>query len=168
MKRRFHVLHDYGMGGLQWYVHARSEREIRETFAEVEIVEDWPEDPDLAVVDIDDPGTYDEALPERRAPRAAQRGRPGVGERADRPKVWLRRAWDPGEPEIYLMEIGADGRRHREVELTEDGPDIRSDSDDWVLNPPVVDLFDPALVEQQISRDEFERAWQNARPAPDD
>ena len=34
-KQRYLVLHDYGMGGSWWWIHARSAREVRETFAEV-------------------------------------------------------------------------------------------------------------------------------------
>src|SRR5688572_2912339 len=39
-KQRYLVLHDYGMGGLWWWIHARSVREVMETFAEVEVVTD--------------------------------------------------------------------------------------------------------------------------------
>ncbi|MFC6373513.1 hypothetical protein, partial [Nonomuraea thailandensis] len=39
-------------------------------------------------------------------------------------------------------------------------------ADDWPFNPPVVDLFDPELVEMEISRDEFEKAWLHARREP--
>jgi hypothetical protein len=59
-KSRFLVLHDYGMGGLWWWIHARSAREILEAFAEVEVV-DGPDDMerarswDLPEVDIDEP-----------------------------------------------------------------------------------------------------------------
>lgn len=38
-KRRFLILHDYGMGGSWWWVRARSAREVLETFAEVEVIE---------------------------------------------------------------------------------------------------------------------------------
>lgn len=59
-KKRFLVLHDYGMGGVWWWVHARSAREVLETFAEVEVIDspqavDQAEGWDLAEVDIDSP-----------------------------------------------------------------------------------------------------------------
>jgi hypothetical protein len=39
-KQRHLVCHDYGMGGLWWWVWARSPAEIVETCAEVEVVTD--------------------------------------------------------------------------------------------------------------------------------
>ncbi|MCW6007272.1 hypothetical protein K1W54_22405 [Micromonospora sp. CPCC 205371] len=39
-KKRFLVLHDCGMGGLWWWIRAESVRQIVETFAEVEVIED--------------------------------------------------------------------------------------------------------------------------------
>jgi hypothetical protein len=35
LKKRFLVLHDYGMGGSWWWIRARSEWEIAQEFAEV-------------------------------------------------------------------------------------------------------------------------------------
>lgn len=99
-----------------------------------------------------------------RAERDAQRGRPGFGALADREVVYLRDDEDGDEPAVYLMEIGSDGRRIRQVELGEDGSVLRSGPDDWPFNPPAVDLFDPELVDQEISRDEFEEWWVRARP----
>src|SRR5689334_15917221 len=104
-KQRFLVVHDYGMGGLRWWIRARSVREIRETFREVEVVQDAEElgraggDRDIEEVDIDDtlmPADLDGL----REARAAQRGRPGFGAFADRDVVHLRRRWDPDEPEM--------------------------------------------------------------------
>ncbi|WP_436492414.1 hypothetical protein [Actinokineospora sp. HUAS TT18] len=166
-KQRFLVLHDYGMGGLWWWITARSVREIRETFAEVEVVdapdmvanaETWG----LAEVDIDAAAVPDE-LSGLRDQRAAQRGRPGFGALADRETVWLRRRWDEDvdEPVDYLMEIGPDGRRLRQVELG--GESVRSGPEDWPLNPPIVDLYDPELITQEIGQAEFEVAWAGAR-----
>ncbi|MFJ3868488.1 hypothetical protein [Streptomyces nigra] len=169
-KRRFLVLHDYGMGGCWWWVRARSEREILETFAWVEVVGD-PEavasrrqDGDLEEVDIDAPH-MPPGLDGLRAERDAQRGREGFGALAGREVVFLRRRWDEedGDPAVYLMEVGSDGRRMRQVEVAEDGTAVRSGPDDWPFNPPVVDLFDPVLVDQEISRSEFEEWWATAR-----
>ncbi|MEU7136527.1 hypothetical protein [Streptomyces sp. NPDC046261] len=172
-KTRFLVLHDYGMGGSWWWIHARSAREILETFAWVEVVTDpewlaWREgDDDMEEVDIDAP-RMPVCLDELRAERDAQRGRPGFGALAGRDVVYLRRRWDEEDDEdlaVYLMEVGSDGRRIRQVELAEAGPGVRSGPDDWPLNTPIVDVFAPELVAQEISRDEFEEQWARARQA---
>ncbi|MFJ3176327.1 hypothetical protein ACIPJK_36930 [Streptomyces roseus] len=168
-KTRFLVLHDYGMGGLWWWIHARSAREVVETFAEVEVIDHsdaveragtW----DLDEVDIDAP-TMPGGLAGLRAQRDAQRNRVGFGALADRSVVHLRRRWDGEDdvdPAVYLMEVGPDGRRLRQVELGDDGTAVKSSPDDWPFNPPVVDLFDPDVVGMEISRDEFEAAWLRA------
>jgi hypothetical protein len=148
-KSRFLVLHDYGMGGARWWIHARSAREVLETFAEVEVV-DSPEAIERAAGDLDEVDIDEPAMPpgldELRAKRDAQRGRPGFGALADRSIVHLRRRWDGDgdEPATYFMEVG---------------------SDDWPFNPPVVDLFDPEWADKEIHPDEFEAAWLRARHA---
>ncbi|MGW2325286.1 hypothetical protein ACWC5C_05920 [Streptomyces sp. NPDC001700] len=170
-KRPFLVLHDYGMGGVWWRIRARSEREILETFAWVEVVTD-PEivarfaDQELDEADIDAPH-MPAGLDDLRAERDAQRGREGFGALADRDIVHLRRRWDEDdeEPVVYLMEVEPDGRRTRQVELAEDGTAVRSGPDDWVFNTPIVDLYDPALVGEEITRTEFEAHWARARQA---
>ncbi|MFE9572834.1 hypothetical protein ACFYMW_30565 [Streptomyces sp. NPDC006692] len=167
-KARFLVLHDYGMGGVWWWVHAGSAREILETFAEVEVV-DSPDaiaqaDGDLKEVDIDE-SAMPPGLDGLRSKRDAQRGRPGFGALADRGIVHLRRRWDGDgdEPATYLMEVGSDGRRLRQVELADDGTALKSGPDDWPFNPPVVDLFDPEWADKEIHPNEFEAAWLRAR-----
>jgi hypothetical protein len=168
-KTRFLILHDYGMGGSWWWVHARSAREVVETFAEVEVIDhseavERAETWDLDEVDIDAPNMPG-GLDDLRAQRDAQRNRPGFGALADRSVVHLRRRWDGEDdvdPAIYLMEVGPDGRRIRQVELGEDGTAVKSGPDDWPFNPPVVDLFDPDLVGMEINRDEFEAEWLRA------
>ncbi|WP_328584926.1 hypothetical protein [Streptomyces sp. NBC_00370] len=167
-KSRFLIVHDYGMGGAWWWVHARSPREILETFAEVEVV-DSPEaiewaDRDLDEVDIDEPA-MPPGLDGLRAKRDAQRGRPGFGALADRSIVHLRRRWDGDgdEPATYLMEVGSDGRRLRQVELSDNGTALKSGPEDWPFNPPVVDLFDPEWADMEIHPAEFEAAWLQAR-----
>ncbi|MFE7572519.1 hypothetical protein ACFU76_37215 [Streptomyces sp. NPDC057539] len=95
----------------------------------------------------------------------------GFGALAGRDIVYLRRPWDheDAEPVVYLMEIGPDGRRIRQVELAEDGTALRGGPDDWPLNPPVVDLFDPApAAGQEISRREFEDQWASAQQVDPD
>jgi hypothetical protein len=168
-KPRFLVLHDYGMGGLWWWVRAGSAREILLTFAQVEVIErsdaiERAETWDLDEVDIDAP-VMPPGLADLRAERDAQRGRPGFAALADRKVVHLRRRWngeDDVDPAVYLMEVGPDGRRLRQVELAEDGTALKSGPDDWPFNPPVVDLFDPELAGMQISAGEFESAWARA------
>ncbi|MFG2053335.1 hypothetical protein ACGFI9_04810 [Micromonospora sp. NPDC048930] len=166
-KQRYLVLHDYGMGGLWWWIHARSTREVLETFAEVEVVDDpaavaRTEGWELDEVDID-ASTLPAGLDELRAKRDRQRTLPGFGALADRQVVFLRQAWNGDDPATYLMEVGPDGRRIRQVEVADDGTAIKTDAEDWPFNPPVVDLFDPQLPDQEIDRDEFERAWAAAR-----
>ncbi|MGW8327144.1 hypothetical protein ACWGLE_04445 [Streptomyces sp. NPDC055897] len=135
-----------------------------ETFAWVEVVTD-PEsvarftDAELDEVRVDAP-VMPPGLESLGAERDAQRGREGFGALAGRDIVYLRRPWeDDDESTVYLMEIGPDGRRVRQVELAPDGSAVRSGPDDWALNPPVVDLFDPALASQEIGRSEFEKQW---------
>jgi hypothetical protein len=166
-KRRYLVLHDYGMGGLWWWIHARSVREVKETFAEVEVVDTpaalarakgWG----LDEVDIDAP-MMPAGLDGLRAQRDKQRAVPGFGTLADRQVLYLRQAGADDHPATYLLEIGPDGRRIRQVEVVADGTSVKTDAEDWPLNPPVVDLYDPHLPGQEIHRDEFERAWATAR-----
>jgi hypothetical protein len=172
VKQRFLVLHDYGMGGLWWWIQARSVREIRETFREVEVVEDAETtaraaaDPDVEEVDIDAP-VMPEGLDDLRQERGAQRGKPGFGAFADREILHLRRRWDEDVPEMFLFEVGADGRRLREVQLVDDGPWLKNDAEDWPINSPIVDLYDPELFEQEIAREEFEAAWARAEWDPE-
>ncbi|MCX4733458.1 hypothetical protein [Streptomyces sp. NBC_01363] len=168
-KRSFLTLHDYGMGGLWWWIRARSAREVLEAFAWVEVVTD-PETvarfEELEMVDID-ASRMPPGLDGLRAERHAQRGLEGFGALADRDIVYLRRRSDEedDEPAVQLIEVGSDGRRGRRVELAGDGTAVRSSPDDWLFNPPVADLFDPALAGQEISRSEFEEQWARARQA---
>jgi hypothetical protein len=168
-KKRFLVLHDYGMGGLWWWIHARSVRQIVETFAEVEVVED-PEiaarfaDGGLDEVDID-ADSMPLGLAGLRQRRDAQRGRPGFGVLAGREIVCLRRPWEEAgdtEPSLYFEELGPDGRRLRQVEVYRDGTSVKTGPDDWPLNPPN-DLHDPELAQWEIDPADFEQAWRQAR-----
>jgi hypothetical protein len=161
-KQRYLVLHDYGMGGLWWWIHARSTREVLETFAEVEVVSHAEaiadaEERQLDEVDIDAP-TMPPGLDGLRAKRDGQRDRPGFGALAGREIVYLRHRWDD-DPSTYLLEVGSDGRRVRQVELEEDGTTTKAHADSWPFNPPAVDLFDPRLPAEEIEAGEFERAW---------
>ncbi|GAA0556524.1 hypothetical protein GCM10010172_44330 [Paractinoplanes ferrugineus] len=169
LKKRFLVLHDYGMGGLWWWIHARSEGEIAREFAEVEVIVDpaaWARFPDgeLDEVDIDDE-TMPPGLADLRDERRAHRDRPGFGALVGREAVFLRRPWaeaDDTEPQIYYEHLGPDGRRLRQVEVYADGTAIRTGPDDWLFNPPT-DLHDPDLPQWEISARDFEEAWRRAR-----
>ncbi|MFD3513995.1 hypothetical protein [Streptomyces sp. NPDC058657] len=172
--RRFLALHDYGMGGTWWWIEARSAREVRETFAWTEVVDDprtvarFEAEGNVEVVGIDDP-VLPPGLDALRAERAAQRGHPDFGALAGRDVVHLRRRWDEGDgaPVDYLMEVGPDGRRSRQVEVAGDGSGVRGTAGDWPFNPPVVDLYDPEPAGQEIGGDEFEEEWARARPMTD-
>ncbi|WP_327310613.1 hypothetical protein [Streptomyces sp. NBC_01243] len=62
-----------------------------------------------------------------------------------------------------MVEVDPDGGRFRQVEVAEGGTAVRSSPDDWMFNPPVVDLFDPALADREIGRGDFETQWARAR-----
>lgn len=165
-KQRFLVVHDYGMGGLWWWVHARSAREVRETFAEVEVIDHIEQLARAEAWSLDEVDIDADAMPAGldglRAKRERQRVQPGFGALADRSVVYLRQRWDEDDPATYLMEIGSDGRRMRQVEVPDTGSAVKADDRDWPLNPPMVDLYDPTLLDLEIGRDEFERAWSAA------
>lgn len=163
-KSRFLVLHDYGMGGLWWWIHARSAHEIMETFAEVEVIDDTEETArfatsDLDEVDIDAP-VMPPGLDGLRETRDGQRDQPGFGVLAGRDRVWIRQPADEEEI-IYYLELGPDGRRLRQVEKHTDGTLVRTGPDDWPFNPPH-DLYDPELTQHTIDEAEFERIWRSA------
>jgi hypothetical protein len=139
---------------------------VLETFAEVEVVDD-PADVaregwGLEEVDID-AAAMPAGLDGLRAKRDGQRALPGFGALADRQVVRLRQEWGGEDPATYLTEIGPDGRRIRQVEVSEDGTAVKTDAEDWPFNPPLVDLFDPRLPDLEIDRDEFEQVWAAAR-----
>jgi hypothetical protein len=163
-RTRFLVLHDYGMGGLWWWVWAGSAEEIIGACAEVEVVSDpdavsraetWT----LEEVCLDDPDPN--PLSSLRAQRDAQRGQPGFGALVGRERVCLR--WPEGdEGEVFLMELGPDGRRLRQVEIGPDGGSVRTGIEDWPFNPPF-DLHDPQYASMEIGSGDFQEAWQRAR-----
>jgi hypothetical protein len=163
-KTRHLVLHDYGMGGLWWWVWAESAQEIVRACAEVEVVTDpdvveRAETWDLDEVHLDAPDPN--PLSDLRAQRDAQRGQPGFGALTGRDRVYLRRQEDP-EEDVFLMELGPDGRRLRQVEIDSAGGAVQTSPDDWPFNPPW-DLYDPRYASWEISRDDFEQAWHRAR-----
>ncbi|WP_374684171.1 hypothetical protein [Streptomyces sp. ODS05-4] len=163
-KARHLVHHDYGMGGMWWWVWAGSAEEIARGVAEVEVVAD-PEtltraaEWDLAEVHLDAPDPN--PLSALRAQRAAQRAEPGFGALAGRERVYLR--WEGEAEGSVRCELGADGRRLRQVETAADGSSVRSTPDDWLFNPPM-DLYDPQYAGWETGPEEFEEAWRAAAP----
>lgn len=167
-KTRYLVLHDYGMGGLWWWVWAGSAEEIVSACAEVEVVtnpdavgraETW----DLEEVHLDAPDPN--PLSRFRARRDAQRGQPGFAVLVGQDRVYLR--WpETEEGEVFLMELGPDGRRLRQVEIGPNGSAVKSSVDDWPFNAPF-DLHDPQYLAMEIGRDGFEAAWQRAHREPE-
>lgn len=173
-KSRYLVAHDYGMGALWWWVWARSAMAIVETCAEVEVVTDpdlvrraeaW----DLQVVDLDADNLG--PLESLRAKRDAQREHPGFGALVGQGIVHVRYEDPDAEEEydeVFLLELGPDGRRLRQVVIEPDGSATAEGPNDWPFNPPF-DMYDPRLAAMQITGSEFEAAWskaQNASGAP--
>jgi hypothetical protein len=163
---RFLVVHDYGMGGLWWWIRAESAERIVETIAEVEVVTDPAriaavKDDDFEEVALDDLPAG--PLADLRDQRTEQRGRPGYGALAGRDRVYLRDDDEEYAGFVFLSEVGPDGRRLRQVELSPEGDALRED--DFPIDPPV-DLRDPRYVTKEITAQEFEAAWQNARDEP--
>ncbi|MEY2229230.1 hypothetical protein [Streptomyces sp. BF23-19] len=167
-KTRHLVLHDYGMGGLWWWwVWAGSAEEIVSACAEVEVIanpdavkraEAWG----LEEVHLDAPDPN--PLSSFRAKRDAQRGQPGFAVLVGRDRVHLR--WPECEDgEVFLMELGPDGRRLRQVEIGPDGGAVKTSVENWPFNAPF-DLHDPWYVAMEIGCDDFEDAWHRAHREP--
>ncbi|MEU7977041.1 hypothetical protein AB0B63_00720 [Micromonospora sp. NPDC049081] len=163
-KKRYLVCHDYGMGGMWWWVWAASAEDIVENVAEVEVITDEASIRELG------PSVEEElhldalsgtSLADLWDQRAAHRSLPGYGVLAGRERVYLR---DDEEGAVFLVEVGPDGRRLREVEVSTEGVFRLADD---LLNPPR-DLRDPRYVRMEISRDEFEAAWERSVPYPED
>jgi hypothetical protein len=159
---RFLVLHDYGMGGLWWWITAPSAEHVVHTLAEVEVVTDpevieqaggW----NLDEVDLD--GELPPPLDEMRDQRTRQRRHPDFGALVGSSPVYLRLLPDE-VGDVILVELGPDGRRLRQVIHPADGDATRQAS--WPVNSPF-DLYDPEFAAQRIDRAEFEQAWSTAR-----
>ncbi|SDW47828.1 hypothetical protein SAMN05421504_101697 [Amycolatopsis xylanica] len=161
---RYLVSHDYGMGGLWWWITAGSPEEITLTLSDVEVVSDaellqradgW----NLEEVDLS--GPLPAPLDRMRDERVEQRKHPDFGATAGRSPIYLRMADEDG---TWLMELGADGRRLRQIEVPADGPALKTE--DWPFNPPF-DLYDPQYAAMEMEAAVFETAWRDARPDPD-
>jgi hypothetical protein len=166
---RFLVLHDYGMGGLWWWISAPNEAAILDTFAEVEIVSDnaWVESvstwqPPLKEVTIG--GPYPPGLSDLAAKRDEQRKEPGYSALAGAPRVYLKRDDPEEEGVVWFSELGPDGRRLREIERRADGTAVGRSQ--WIMNPPE-DLRDPELARHVCTVEEFESVWRSATVVDD-
>jgi len=170
-RRRFLVLHDYGMGGVWWWVRAATPEEIPRRVAEVEVIDDpatmaKAEGWGLEVIDLD---AVDQHSPlwDMTQTRLRQSTAPGFARLVGRDRVWLRRIEEePGAREVYFTEHGHDGRRVRQVRVTETGERYRSTEEDWPFNPPD-DLYDPELADNEILQHIFEDEWHRAKPEPE-
>ena len=168
-RQAYLVLHDYGMGGLWWWIRGSSAEEITAAFAEVEVISDpeaiarartW----DLAEMDIEGAGRGE--LASYHETRQRQRQDPAFGRLFGKDRVYLRLPDDEGQDTEWLTEHGPDGRRLRQVELRADGTALTSDLENWPINPPF-DLGDPWLATHEITPAEFEQAWEQGTPDPD-
>ncbi|MFD8492623.1 hypothetical protein [Amycolatopsis sp. NPDC059657] len=161
---RYLVVHDYGMGGLWWWLIAGSPEEIVLALSETEVVSDaetihQAEGWSLEEVELD--GALPVPLDSMRDVRVKQREHPDFGATAGRSPIYLRLPDDDG---AWLVELGADGRRLRQVEVPADGPALKTDA--WPFNPPL-DLYDPQYAAMEMEAADFEAAWCAARPDPD-
>jgi hypothetical protein len=153
------------MGALWWWIWELSAREIVETLSEVEVVGDPAvvnsvQTSDLMeiVLDASDLGP----LESLRAQRERQRHQPGFGQLVGRTRVYLRREFtEDGENEMYLMDLGPDGRVRRQVVISADGYAVAETPDSWLFNPPF-DLYDPEWAPFETTSDDFEAAWEEA------
>jgi hypothetical protein len=168
-RRAYLVLHDYGMGGVWWWILASSAEEITAAFAEVEVVGDperiarartW----DLDELDIEDAKRG--RLANFYETRQRQRKDPAFGRLLGKDRVYLRLPDPDGQETEWLTEHGRDGRRLRQVELRGDGTALTTDRDSWPMNPPF-DLGDPQFAAREISQAEFEQVWEQGTPDPD-
>jgi hypothetical protein len=152
------------MGGLWWWVWARSAEEILDTVAEVEVIVDVASNANQATDEVYLDALPDGPLADLRDQRTAHRHLPGYGELAGRSRVYLRDNSPEYDGVVYLTEVGPDGRRLRQVEQLPNGDALRTD--DWPFDPPI-DLRDPQYAAMAIGSDTFEEAWRHARPDPD-
>ena len=112
------VLHDYGMGGLWWWIRASSTEEITAAFAEVEVIS-VPETTarartwDLEELDIENAKRG--ALASFHEKRQDQRQDPAFGRLFGKDRVYLRLPDPEGQGSEWLTEHGRDGRHERLV-----------------------------------------------------
>jgi hypothetical protein len=156
---RFLVCHDYGMGGLWWWVNAESAERIVRTLAEVEVVTD-PRFADETLTEVDLDGPLPAPLDRFRATREAQREDPRFGALAGRDRVYVRLPVDDDDDPggRWYAELGPDGRIVRQVTITGSGEVWRSDESELPINPPY-DLWNPEMAAWEMTATEFEDVW---------
>jgi len=161
---RYFVMHDYGMGALYWWIDAPSADDIIRTYAEVVILDDAnaARHDNIPIVAIDDK-THQPGLDDLRDLRAGQIGHPQFGALVGRGIIFLRRPDYIEEGSIYYIEYDPQGYRTRQVEIDAKGDAVRTGPEDWWLNPPE-DLWNPELVQYEITRNEFDSTWATAHP----
>ena len=164
MPSRYLVRDDYGMGALWWWIRAESASEITDTFAEVEVIDDpgtheVVESWDIAEFDLAE--AVEGPLAHLAERRAAQKRDPSYGQLQGRERVYLRQADPEVDPGQWFSEHDSTGRRLRQVEVRADGTSEATTASDWPMNPPF-DLADPEYARMEITREEFERVWQQA------
>ncbi|PPK71104.1 hypothetical protein V5P93_002967 [Actinokineospora auranticolor] len=161
----FLVRLDAGMSDLTWWIHADSPEQIAQTLAEVEVLTDAPAGDVPEAIALADVGAVP-ALARLREQRDRQRARPEFGALLGRERVYLsQRDEECGDDGTYLVEVDSGGWRLRQVGRRPDGASYRTGPDDWAFNFRQ-DLYDPDLVEDEISAEEFEEAWAGASPGP--
>jgi hypothetical protein len=92
--------------------------------------------------------------------RQRQREHPDFGRLVGKGNVYLR--FDDPEDGAYLGEVTAEGFYLRIIKFGEIEAGEASTEADW---PSVItcDLYDPSLPSKEITRDEFEQAWERAQ-----
>jgi hypothetical protein len=161
---RYLVRHDYGMGASWWWIRAGSAAEITTAIAEVEVIDDpvivrKVESWSLDELDIAD--AIRGPLADLYQRRERQRQDPAFGKLLGKNRVYLRLPDPDGLATWWLTEHDAVGRRLRQIEQRADGTAETGSAADWPMNPPF-DLGDPLFASHEISREEFERAWEHA------
>ena len=156
---RYLVCHDYGMGGLWWWITAESEADILEKVAEVKVVSEAEtvahfEADDLREVDLEH-ASEEIALGDLVRQRDDARSRPGYGRFAGMERIWF--AMDQDDEE-WWFELNPSGQTIRSVrkrgdQLTRIVPEG--------INP-MSDLYDPMYDDSEIAEAEFERVWERA------
>ena len=162
--RKFLVLHDYGMGGLWWWISATSAEEITSAFAEVEIIDDqekirWASTEDLA--DLTMTQAIVGPLATFYETRNQQRQDPAFGKLLGKDRVYLKLPDPDANGGIWYTEHDRTGRRIRQVQVEPDGTMVATSRNDWPLNPPY-DLGDPRIAACETSGEDFTDAWRQA------
>lgn len=157
---RYLVCHDYGMGGLWWWITADSEAEILERVAEVAVVSDPETIARVADWDLEEVGlerASDVAgLSGLVAQRDAARARPGYGRFVGMERVWF--AMPPLDGEEWWLELNGSGQILRAICHDTDGVWSRVVPD---LNP-MDDLYDPKYDNREIGEAQFDEVWDRA------